>query len=87
MPQGTVKLSGGVAHSMKEILRTNDPVLLSWAEALLTDARIETIQLDAHTAALEGSISAIQRRLMVADDDYASARRLLDDCDPAIPGR
>lgn len=63
---------------MKEVLRTNDAVLLSWAEAVLADAGIEAIVLDTHTAILEGSIGAIQRRLMVADDDHRAALRQLD---------
>ena len=64
---------------MKELLRSNDPVLLSWVEALLTAARIDAVLLDIHTSILEGSISAIPRRLMVGDDDLATARRLLTD--------
>ncbi|MGQ0663156.1 MAG: putative signal transducing protein [Pseudomonadota bacterium] len=67
---------------MRELLRTNDTVLLSWLAALLTDARIEAIVLDTHTSIIEGSISAIPRRLMVADEDYAAARRLLAAADP-----
>ena len=66
---------------MKELLRSNDPVLLSWIEALLTDSRIATVLLDVHTSIIEGSISAIPRRLMVGDDDYSTARRLLADAD------
>ena len=62
---------------MKELLRTNDPVLLSFATALLADERIEAVILDGHTSILEGSIGAIQRRLMVRDEDLARARRLL----------
>ena len=64
---------------MKELLRTNDVVLLSFASALLRDAAIEPAVLDTHTSILEGSIGAIPRRLMVADEDYARARVLLDD--------
>jgi hypothetical protein len=62
---------------MRELLRTNDAVRLSWLTALLADARIEAVILDSHMSMLEGSISAIQRRLMVASEDYAQARRLL----------
>ncbi len=64
---------------MKELLRSNDPVLLSWAEALLGGAGIESVLLDAHTSAVEGSISAIPRRLMVGDGDWSRAKRLIDD--------
>jgi len=62
---------------LKELFRTNDPVLLSFATALLADERIEAVVLDGHTSILEGSIGAIQRRLMVRDEDLARARRLL----------
>lgn len=66
---------------MKELLRSNDPVLLSWVEALLADSRIATVLLDVHTSIIEGSISAIPRRLMVGEDDYPTARRILADAD------
>jgi tRNA1(Val) A37 N6-methylase TrmN6 len=63
---------------VKEILRTNDAVLLSWARTVLTDAGIDAIVLDTHTSILEGSIAAIQQRLMVTDHDHADAVRHLD---------
>ena len=64
---------------MVELLRTNDPILLSWMTALLADQGIPAVVLDAHTAVLEGSVAAIQRRLMVGRDDVAQARRLMAD--------
>jgi hypothetical protein len=71
-------------RGVKELFRSNDPVRLSWAEAMLAGAGIEVLVLDGHTSVLEGSISAIPRRLMVADDDYGPARRVLDEADPAF---
>jgi hypothetical protein len=65
---------------MREVLRTNDPVLLSYARHVLGEAGIEAMVLDEHTAAAEGSIGAIQRRLMVAEDDHARACRVLARC-------
>jgi hypothetical protein len=62
---------------MKELLRTNDTVRLSWAEALLASAGIGCVILDAHTSIIEGSIGAIPRRLMVEERDHARALRLL----------
>jgi hypothetical protein len=62
---------------MKELLRTNDLVRLSWVEALLADAGIECVVLDQHTSLVEGSIGAIQRRLMVAARDHERAQRLI----------
>jgi hypothetical protein len=62
---------------MEIILRSNDPVALAFAQALLADSDIACILLDQHTAALEGSIGAIPRRLCVADEDAVPARELL----------
>jgi hypothetical protein len=67
---------------MKELLRTNDLVRLSWVEALLTDAGINCLVLDEHTSLVEGSIGAIQRRLMVDEGDYPRAQKLLGEADP-----
>ena len=64
---------------MIEILRTNDLVAISYAQALLKDAAIACAVLDQHTSAIEGSIWAIQRRLLVDDEDAPAARSLLTD--------
>jgi len=64
---------------VKELLRTNDPVLLSFLEALLAEQGIHAVVLDGHTSILEGSIGAIPRRLMVAAEDHRRAQRLLDE--------
>jgi hypothetical protein len=62
---------------MKELLRTNDVVRLSWAQALLRDAGIDSVVLDQHTSLVEGSIGAIPRRLMVAEQDHQRAEALV----------
>jgi hypothetical protein len=62
---------------MKELLRTNDTVRLSWLQALLGSAGIETVVLDRHTSILEGSIGALPRRLMVPDGELDRARELM----------
>ena len=64
---------------MMELLRSNDPVRLSWVSALLADANIKTVVFDVHTSILEGSIGALPRRLMVTARDHARASRLLDE--------
>ncbi len=70
---------------MREILRTNDAVLLSFVEALLADARIEFLVLDAHTASVEGSILAIPRRVVVDDADEAGALALVEGARDGTP--
>ena len=72
---------------MVELIRTNDPVLLSWLTAALAEARIEAIVLDVHTSVLEGSVSAIPRRVMVDDDDLARAKRLVAEADRMAGGQ
>ncbi|HMA14446.1 MAG: DUF2007 domain-containing protein [Bacteroidota bacterium] len=64
---------------MKELLRTNDIVRLSWLEALLADAGVATLVLDLHTSIVEGSIGILPRRLMVSDENHARARQVLID--------
>ncbi|MBX6367054.1 MAG: DUF2007 domain-containing protein [Rhodospirillales bacterium] len=62
---------------MKELLRTNDWVRLSWAQAVLAEAGIRTEILDLHTSLVEGNIGAIPRRLMVEEDDHPRAAILI----------
>ncbi|GAB4072853.1 DUF2007 domain-containing protein [Ancylobacter sonchi] len=62
---------------MREIMRTNDPVLISAVEALLAAEGIGHLVLDRHMSILEGSLGVIPRRLLVEDDAANRARRLL----------
>jgi hypothetical protein len=64
---------------VKELIRCNDPVLISYILAVLKDEGIEAVVLDEHTSILEGSINAIQRRIMVAEADHAAAQVILED--------
>ena len=64
---------------MKEILRTNDAVLVSAVEALLNSAGIPHLVLDQNMSVLEGSLGILPRRVLVDDDHSRSARRLLED--------
>lgn len=64
---------------MRELLRSNEIVFLSWADALLKSEDIEIFVLDGHMSVLEGSAGAILRRVMVADEDYDRAQRLLEE--------
>ena len=62
---------------MEELLRSNDLVYLSFVRHVLAEEGIVFLELDQHMAALEGSIGAIPRRILVAEDDVARARRVL----------
>ena len=58
---------------MIELTRTNDTVFLSWLTMHLEEEDGDAVVLDTYTAIAEGSIGAIQRRVMVTDDDLARA--------------
>lgn len=62
---------------MIEVLRTNDPVKLSYAMALLTEADCDPFQADQFTSSVEGSIGAIPRRILVPEDREAAALQAL----------
>ena len=62
---------------MEELLRTNDPVLLSYVSALLEGANVDFMVADLNMSVLEGSIGALPRRVLVDSDRLAQAREIL----------
>ena len=62
---------------MKELLRSNDPVLLSYVSALLEEASIDFIVADLNMSVLEGSIGALPRRVLVESGRLGQARNVL----------
>jgi uncharacterized protein (DUF1330 family) len=64
---------------MNELVRTNDPALISFIEALLKEAGLRYLIADAHMSVLDGSIGALPRRILVESERESEARRLLAD--------
>lgn len=64
---------------MRELVRTNDPVLVTVVESLLGDAKIPHVVLDRNMSVLEGSIGILPRRIMVEERCLNDARQLLID--------
>jgi hypothetical protein len=62
---------------VRELVRTNDVVLVSAIGALLDGAGIPHLVLDQNMSVLEGSLGMLQRRVMVAEGHVGPARRLL----------
>ena len=54
---------------MREIVRTNDAVLITAIEALFKGAGIRHAVLDQNMSVLEGSLGMLPRRIMVDDDE------------------
>ncbi len=68
------------------VLKSNNPVLLSYAADVLGQAGIESVVFDTHASIMDGSMAMVPRRLMVADDDFARADLLLRQAVPeAMP--
>ena len=64
---------------MRELVRTNNAVLITAIEALLKGADIPHVVLDRHMSVLEGSLGILPRRILVDDEHHQAARRLLED--------
>lgn len=64
---------------MREVLRTNNPVELNFAEVVLADAGIAAVVFDSHMSIMDGSMVILPRRLMVADEDVTRAETILRD--------
>jgi hypothetical protein len=60
---------------MVELIKTTNPVRISFLQAVLADAGIETFVADAGAASLWGT--TIPARLMVDEADLVQARRLV----------
>jgi hypothetical protein len=64
---------------MRELVRTNDIVLISAIEALLRGANIAYMVLDQNMSVLEGSLGMLPRRVLVDEDRIDRARKLLQE--------
>ena len=71
---------------MEELVRTNDAVFLSWLTARLNGENIDAVVLDTHASVMEGSISAIQRRVMVESHNLHRAKLLLIEAEEILNG-
>ena len=64
---------------MIELIRTNDPVVISFVESLLRDAGIAFFVADQNMSIMEGSLGILPRRVMIDEDDQDAARQVLKD--------
>ena len=71
-----------INHRMRAVLKTVDPVVLDYAANLLSQEGIESVVFDTHASVMDGSMGFLPRRLMVLDEDFAKAEKLLRDALP-----
>jgi len=62
---------------MRELIRSNDVVLVSYVIDLLSQEGLQAVVFDGHMSVVEGSIGAFPRRIMIDQDEEIRARRLL----------
>jgi hypothetical protein len=70
-------LSGSL--KLRELVRTNDIVLVSAIGALLDGANIHHLVLDQNMSVIEGSLGVLPRRILVHENDNREARQILTD--------
>jgi len=64
---------------LRELLRTNDIVLVSAVVALLDGAGIRHLVLDQNMSVLEGSLGVLPKRILVAEGQELTARQIMED--------
>ncbi|MCL2714190.1 MAG: DUF2007 domain-containing protein [Alphaproteobacteria bacterium] len=62
---------------MRELVRTNDVVLISAIGAVLDGAGIHHLVVDQNMSLLEGSLGILQRRILVVNGDFDAARKVV----------
>lgn len=62
---------------MKAVIKTNDPLLVSFVLDLFKKEGIKAFEFDQNFSVMEGSIGIFPRRIMVIDDELERARELL----------
>jgi hypothetical protein len=66
---------------MRDLVTTNDPVLLSYLKVLLEGAGIESVVFDGNMSAVQGTLGAVAQRLAVPNESWEAARQLLVEAD------
>ncbi|OJT95271.1 MAG: hypothetical protein BGN82_01150 [Alphaproteobacteria bacterium 65-7] len=67
---------------MRAVLKSTDPVVISYAVNVLSQEGIGSVVFDTHASIMDGSMGFLPRRLMVADEDFSRAQALLRDAVP-----
>jgi len=65
--------------AVRELVCTNDMVLVSAIGALLDGAEIPHMVLDQNMSVIEGSLGVLPRRILVPDDLVSEAREVLQE--------
>ena len=64
---------------MEILVKSNDPVYLSWIRSILSSHNINFYIMDEEMSVMEGNITAIPVRILVDEDQISIARKVLTD--------
>ncbi|MFZ2103694.1 MAG: DUF2007 domain-containing protein [Oricola sp.] len=64
---------------MEELLRSNNPVTISFVESLMREAGIRVLVADQNMSILDGSLGILPRRILVDAEQIERARRIVRD--------
>jgi hypothetical protein len=65
--------------AMEELLRTNNPVTISFVESLMREAGIGVFVADENMSIMDGSLGILPRRVLVEPGKIEQARRIVRD--------
>ena len=66
-------------RAMEELLRTNNPVTISFVESLMREAGIGVLVADENMSIMDGSLGILPRRILVDAEKIEQARRIVRD--------
>jgi hypothetical protein len=81
-PAGDRRARQDYKKLMRAVLKSLDPVVLNFAANVLSQEGIESVVFDTHASVMDGSMGFLPRRLMVSDEDFDRAHRLLREAVP-----
>ena len=77
VPDGDRRAQADYKATMRAVLKTIDPVVLNYAANVLEQEGIAAVVFDTHASVMDGSMGFLPRRLMVLDEDFERAEKLL----------
>ena len=63
---------------MKVFVKSNEIIFLSWVKHQLKENEIDFHVFDEFISSIEGSITAFPIRILVSNDDYNKAKKLIE---------
>lgn len=66
---------------MKILVKSNEIIYLSWIKHILKENKIDFYIFDEFVSSVEGNINAFPVRILVANDDFNKAKKIIENID------